>query len=427
MTNISNLVSAPWIIPVDSKQKVLTEHSFAIANGKIIDILPTKEATAKYQNVETINYPNHVLLPGFVNAHAHTPMVLLRGIGDALPLKNWLEDYIWPAEKNLMSEEFIRDGMQLGIAEMLLNGTTCFSEHYFLPEISATVTQETGMRAVIGIEAFNDNYALGKSLIDSSSPMLSFAYAPHSPYMVDDAGFKKILSCCKSHPAPIHIHLHESMSEITNSLKQYNKTPIARLHELGIFDEHVIAVHMVHCNTDDLNLLRGRPCHIVTCPDSNLKLASGICNINDFHAASLNVAVGTDGAASNNDLDMLAEARNASLLNKALNSDPCLTSANTTLEMLTINGAKALGLEQHIGSLEVGKSADFVAWDVAQLNSFPRHDLVAQIVFAAASSQVTDVWVNGVRLLKDRQFTKLSMPELLDKAKFWESKTKHFC
>ena len=427
-----HIISSEAIIPVNSQKTVLYKHSLVLSGGTIIDILPTEDASRKYPNAQQKNYEHHTLLPGFINTHTHTPMVLLRGLGDALPLNDWLKQCIWPAEKSLMSQQFIADGMELGIAEMLLNGTTCFSEHYFMPEIAAATASEHGIRAAIGIcilDQISDNDALFKQapdLIKGSSSMLSYTYAPHSPYMVSDASFKSLLACYEQAPAPIHVHLHESEREIKQSLEQYNKTPIARLNELGIMDQQVIAVHMVHTNEDDLKILKQKPCHIVTCPDSNLKLASGFCNINNYKKIGLNVALGTDGAASNNDLDILSEARNASLINKALNRNACLSSAHSVLEMLTINGAKALGLEQDTGSLEIGKAADFIAWDNNHINNYPQHDLAAQIIFAGNCSQISDVWVNGSCLVKDRKLTKMDMDKLLNKAKYWQEKTRAF-
>lgn len=428
----TTLINAGWILPVNPQRQTLKDHTLVLKDNKILEILPSAVANERYALAAKIDYTKKVILPGFVNAHTHTPMVLLRGLGDRLPLKQWLEQCIWPAEQELLNAQFIQDGMELGIAEMLLNGTTCFSEHYLMPEIAANTIKKTGIRALVGIGILENsphgafNIETAQDLIAQSTPMVGYAYAPHSPYMVSDASFNAIIDSCRSHPAPIHIHMHESQAEITESFAKFQLSPIQRLHKLGLFEQQVIAVHMAHCSKDDLTILRDNPCAIVTCPDSNLKLASGICNLNSFQELGLTIAVGTDGAASNNDLDILADARNAGLLNKVINQDATLSDAHALLELLTINGAKALGLSSHIGSLEPGKCADFISMDCNQLNNFPRHDLAAQIIFAGNSQQVQDVWVNGQCLVADRQLKNASFSELILKAEYWEQKTKKF-
>lgn len=430
MIKADKIISARWLVPIIPENTVLENHSLVIKNGTILDILPNDLALKQYQAPEIINKPRHVIMPGLINAHTHTPMVILRGIGDALPLKNWLEDCIWPAESALMSDEFIIQGTKLGIAEMLLNGITCFSEHYFKPELAANVVVETGMRALIGIGMHDQlpnneaNYQLAKILANMGSDTTNFAFAPHSPYMVSDESFRKILAVCEQTPMPIHIHLHETSNEVNNSLKQYGKRPIARLHDLGLFKQHLIAVHMVHINNLDLELLESNPCHIVTCPDSNLKLGSGICNINNFNALQLNVAVGTDGAASNNDLDLLAEAKNAALLNRSVNGNPLLSQASDVLSMLTINGARALGFEQKVGSLEIGKAADVIAIDNMQL--IDKSKILEQLAFVKNCRNVSDVWVNGERLVSDSSLTKLELDEMLALAENWQARTAEF-
>ena len=433
MTLVDTIINAKHIIPVSLEQNILNEHSLVIRDGAILDILPSHDAKLKYSCVQEVDYDNHALLPGFVNTHTHTPMTLLRGLGDQLQLQDWLEKCIWPAEAALMSKEFIADGTKIGIAEMLLNGTTCFSEHYFMPNISAEVARALGVRAVIGIgmlDTLKDNhknYELAQQLIPSADDLINFAYAPHSPYMLSDDSLKKIVDLCTDYPAPIHIHLNETAQEISNSIKEYNMTPTQRLERLGLLDHHVIAVHMVHVNDNDLSIIaQQNNCHIVTCPDSNQKLGSGICNIQRFLDANLNVAVGTDGPASNNDLTILEEARTAALLNKAINNNSSLSQAHEVLKMLTINGAKALGLDSIIGSLEAGKQADFLAFNVNTLNSYPRHDLISQIIFAGNSQQIDDVWVNGRQLVRNRLFTQMEYSELIATAQRWEEKTIKF-
>lgn len=429
MNKVDLIVNAWQILPVIPRNTLLKNHSLIIHNSKIIDILPMNQQ--QYIAEKTVNYDNHIVMPGFINAHTHTPMTLLRGMGDALPLKNWLEDCIWPIENQLMSEEFVADGTKIGVAEMLLNGTTCFSECYFLPDVAANTCRELGIRTMIGIGLHDSaincnadrNHQLIEKLMPSSDDMISFAYAPHSPYMLSDQGFARLLDYCQKYPAPIHIHMHETSREIVDSFNEHGMSPLARLEKLGVLAQHIIAVHMVHLDQNDYDILSQNPCHIITCPDSNLKLGSGICNINKLQELGLNVGVGTDGAASNNDLDILAEARNAALLNKGVNQNPELSPAHEILEMLTINGAKAIGLEQKIGSLEVGKYADFIAWDTNNLNSYPKHDLVAQVVFAGNAIQVTDVWVNGQQLVAARQLTKLSMRKMLETAEKWQNRT----
>lgn len=429
MKQADKIISARWIIPVRPKGLILEHSCIVISKNKIIDILATDTAKTKYKASLTIDLPKHALMPGLINSHTHTPMVILRGLGDSLPLKNWLEDCIWPAENKLMSELFIKEGTRLGIAEMLLNGTTCFSEHYFMPTVAAETAKEIGMRALIGIGMHDKlpdnekNFELAKSLT-STNDLIKFAFAPHSPYMLSDQSLNKILDICQTKPMPIHIHLHETQNEIQNSITKYGKRPIARLKDLGLFTQHLIAVHMVHIDQSDLKILEQNPCHIVTCPDSNLKLGSGMCNINALQASNCNIAIGTDGAASNNDLDMLSEARNAALINKGLNHNPNLSKASDVIDMLTINGAKALGFESEVGSFEIGKAADLIA--ISDMHEINRDDVLDHIAFSVNCHQISDVWVAGQRLVSDRQLVNMCFDELISDAQKWQKATMPF-
>lgn len=432
MQKADKIIHASIILPIRPKKSILKHHSLIINKDCIIDLLPTDQAKKTYQSENTEVYSNHIIIPGFINSHTHSPMVLLRGLGDSKLLDKWLNNHIWPAERKLVSEKFISDGTKLGALEMLLNGVTCFSDHYFMPEIAAKICEEIGIRALVGLPMIDNILNLKQPLISpvdiirNNDDLINFAYIPHSPYMVSDEIFKQIVKDCEANPAPIHIHLCETANEIANSIKEYGIKPIERLNNLGVFDQHVIAVHMVHCDEEDLRMISEKNCHIVTCPEANLKLGSGLCNINRMHDYGLNVAVGTDGPSSNNDLDLLSDARTAGMLNKALNNDASLSPAFDILEMLTLNGAKALGMADKIGSLEIGKKADFIAWDTNQLNSYPRHDPATQIVFAGNVRNIQDIWVGGKKLVKNGKLINYSLSELIDIAKYWELQTKNF-
>ena len=431
---VDTLIHARWIIPVEPESVIYEDHTLVIDSGKIFDLLPTDLAKQKYQGTTTENLENHALLPGLINCHTHAAMTLMRGIADDLPLMDWLQNHIWPLEQKWMNEAFVKDGTDLAIAEMILGGTTCFNDMYFFPEVTAAQAIHHGIRAKVGLIVIDfpsvwaqnsDEYIeKGLALYDQLrlSELCSTAFAPHAPYSVSDEALQKIRTLADELELPVHIHVHETHYEVEQAQAQTGVRPLQRLQELGLVNPSLIAVHMTQLSDQEINLFAESGAHIVHCPESNLKLASGFSPIAQCLAAGINVALGTDGAASNNDLDMLGEMRTAALLGKAVAGDASAIPAMTALRMATINGAKALGLDTCCGSLSLGKAADVIAIDLAHLETQPLYCPVSQIVYAASRQQVTDVWVAGKRLLKQRQLTTVNVRNLRAKIAEWQQR-----
>ena len=434
MQTTETLVHARWVIPVEPDHRVLEYHSLAIDDGRISAILPSAEARQSFQAQTSVNLASHAVIPGLVNAHTHAAMTLLRGIADDLHLMDWLQKHIWPAEQKWVSEQFIHDGTQLAIAEMLRSGSTCFNDMYFFPEVTARVAAGSSIRACVGLimldfpTAYADNpdqyFAKGLALHDEyrHHPLVRNAFAPHAPYTVSDAPLKKVQVLADELDIPVHIHLHETASEVEESRARTGRRPLERLETLGLLSPALSAVHMTQLQDDEIARLAAAGATVVHCPESNLKLASGFCPVQKLLDAGVNVALGTDGAASNNDLDMLGEMRTAALLAKAVYNDAAALPAHAVLRMATLNGARALGISEETGSLAVGKWADIAAVDLGTLETQPLYDPVSQLVYAATRSQVTDVWVAGQQLLKNRALTQLETQELIQRAHSWQAR-----
>jgi len=375
-----------------------------------------------------------VLLPGLVNMHTHSPMTLMRGMADDLALDSWLREHIWPAENRYVSPDFVRDGTRLAIAEMLRGGTTCFNEMYFFPDDIARVTSEAGMRACIGMPVLGLRTPWALDAADclrkardvhatwQGDPLISTALAPHALYTVDDEGLSGVRKLSSRLDMPVAMHVLEIAWEIEHSRREYGKSPLQRLSDHGLLGPRFVAVHMVHVSEADIERLADTGTHVVHCPESNLKLASGLSPVTDLLAAGVNVCIGTDGAASNNNLDLLGELRTAALLAKGASGDPCALPAMQALELLTVNAAGALGLSDQIGSIEPGKQADLCAIDLDQPETQPLHNVVSQVVYAAARRQVSDVWVAGRRLLQQGELTTIDLAEVLDRAGAWRER-----
>ena len=439
---VDTLIDARWIIPVEPARETLSRHSIAITDGVIRDILPTGEAHANYSAKQHFQLDDHVLIPGLINLHTHAAMSLLRGLADDLPLMDWLNNHIWPAEAKFVSAEFVRDGTLLACAEMLRGGVTCFNDMYFFPEAAAQAALSAGMRAAIGMivvdfptayAADADDYlSKGLAVRDEfrGEPLLSFTLAPHAPYTVSDKTFAKVLTYAEQLDLPIHIHLHETHDEIGASLKQYQMRPIERLHRLGLLGPNLIAVHMVQANTEEIRLLAEHGCHVAHCPSSNLKLASGIGPMVEKLEHHVNVGLGTDGAASNNRLDMFAEMRLAALLAKGQSRNAAALPAHQALAMATIHAAQALGIDRLTGSLAIGKAADITAVDLSAPETQPCYDVTSHLVYAAGRENVSHVWVNGKLVLDERHLTTIDIQELNARTSFWHEKIsnqKSFC
>lgn len=434
MREIDSLVHAAWIVPVEPAGTVLADHAVAVAAGRIVDLLPSGDAGRKYAAREVTRLSRHVLIPGLVNAHGHAAMALLRGLADDLPLMTWLQEHIWPAEGRHVGDDFVHDGSLLAIAEMLRGGTTCFNDMYFFPEATARAALRAGMRSSLGIIAieFPSAYAtdaanyLHKGLATRDSyageDLLSFCLAPHAPYTVGDETLARIATLAGELDIPVHTHLHETTDEIAGGLAQHGVRPLERLRRLGLVQPRLIAVHAVHLEEAEMDLLAREGASVVHCPSSNLKLASGIAPVGPLRARGITVALGTDGAASNNRLDMMGEARTASLLAKGVSGNPATLPAHETLAMATLDGARALGLEASIGSIRPGKWADLVAVELSSFETLPSFDPVSDLVYAAGREHVTHVWVGGDLRLAERRLAGLDEDELKAKAAWWRQR-----
>ncbi|HEB87146.1 MAG TPA: TRZ/ATZ family hydrolase, partial [Gammaproteobacteria bacterium] len=376
----------------------------------------------------------HVLMPGFINAHGHAAMSLMRGLADDLPLMDWLDNHIWPAENKWISPEFVHHGSLLACAEMIKSGTTCFNDMYFFPDETARAAEHAGMRAVVGLIVLDfatawardsDEYLQkGIALHDqlNGNSLISTAFAPHAPYTVSDEPLSRIATYAEELDIPIHIHLHETAFEVQASVEKFGLRPIERLQKLDLLSPGLLAVHMTQLEKEDIPLLAETGVHVVHCPESNLKLASGFCPVQALIEAGVNVALGTDGAASNNDLDMLGELRSAALLGKAVSGNASAVPAMQALRMATLNGARALGLEEETGSLKPGKAADMIAIDLSGVDTQPVYHPQSQVVYAASRHCIRDVWVAGKQLLRDGELTTLNSTAILEHAHEWKEK-----
>ena len=419
------LLCAQWVVPVEPASVVLTDHTVAIEDGRILAIEPTVQARQRWPDAPRTLLPGQMLLPGLVNLHSHAAMSLLRGAADDLPLQQWLADRIWPIEGKLMSPEFVFDGALLAAYEMLRGGITCFNDMYFFPEQTVRAATALGMRTTVGIIVFEFHSAYGSGPDDylrkglelrdrlRDDPMVGFTLAPHAPYTVSDASFRRIASIAAELGVPVHCHVHETAFEVQASLREHGKRPLARLDELGILGPELIAVHAVHLNDDDIDALARNGASVAHCPHSNLKLACGIAPAASLVERGVNVGIGTDGSASNNRLDLIGEARTASLLAKGISGNAAAWPAHQTLRAMTINGARALGLGDRIGSIEAGKAADLIAVDLSAVEHIPVFDPVSQFVYAADRQCVSTVWINGIAVVHKRQLVDANAASLV--------------
>jgi 5-methylthioadenosine/S-adenosylhomocysteine deaminase len=427
-------IHARWIAPVEPAGILLDHHTVVVTRGVFVEILPTTVAASLYSAQEEIDLPDHLLIPVLINLHTHAAMTLLRGLADDRPLMDWLENHVWPAEMRFASPEFVHDGTMLACAEMLRGGVTCFNDMYFFPEAAAQATLASGMRAALGMIAveFHSPYASdagdylrkGLALRDSlrDEPRLSFCLAPHAPYSVSDATLERIATYAGELDVPVHIHLHETADEIRGSIEAYGLRPLSRLQNLGLLGPGLIAVHAVHVTQEEIAVLAAHGCHVAHCPASNLKLASGIAPIPALLRQGVNVGLGTDGAASNNRLDILGEMRLAALLAKGASGDATTAAAHTILEMATLNSARALALDDRIGARAPGKRADMTAIDLSALETAPTYDPLSHLVYAAGREHVTHVWVDGELLVANGVLTRIDTGEIRAKAAAWKEK-----
>lgn len=436
MQSADHLIHAKWMITGNRQVPFLEDYSLVLEHSMIKDILPTQVAKETYLALHTHEYKNQVLMPGLINAHTHVGMNFFRGLADDLQLMAWLHEHIFPAEKKWLSYEFVKDASLLAMAEMIRSGTTCFNDMFYFLQGTAQAAEIAGLRANIGITVLefptnwaatpDEYFAKGLEFYEQykDHPLVTTTLAPHAPYTVCDDSFIRVQAIAEKHALKINLHLHETLDEINQSLAQFNKRPIKRLYDLGFLSKDVIAIHMANLNDEDLDILAKAKPSVVHCPESNLKLASGICPVAKLKSAGINVALGTDSVASNNDLDMFSEMRQATFVSKYITSNPESLTAFDSIELATHNGAKALGMEHIIGTLEKGKAADFIAIALDEIETLPLYNPVSQIVYSSGRSQVSDVWVAGKQLMKNRMLMTLDEDELKEKARVWGARIK---
>lgn len=431
MTNVELILNAGTLVTVDEQNRVLHRHSLVIDGGRILDLLPTSEALQRYSAAHIDERPDHIVMPGLINTHTHLAMNLFRGLADDLPLMTWLQEHIWPAEGRWVDEQFIRDGTELALAESLLGGVTCVNDMYFYPDVVGTVASLAGIRATVGLIVLDfptvwashaDDYiAKGLELHDQlrGDPLVTTAFAPHAPYTVSAEPLIRVATLANELDIPVHMHVHETAAEVSDFVSQKGQRPLAALDDLGLLTPSMLAVHMTQLTPEEIERCASAGLHVLHCPESNMKLASGACPVFDLQTAGVNVALGTDGAASNNDLDMFGEMRSAAFLAKHHSGDASAVSAETAIRMATINGAKALGLDRETGSLEIGKSADCIAISTHPVAMSPMYSPVSHLVYCTDRGQVDDVWVAGRQLVEKRSLLTLNADAIVKKSRAW--------
>jgi 5-methylthioadenosine/S-adenosylhomocysteine deaminase len=430
MEHIDTLITARWVIPIEPAGQSFEQCAIAIHQGRIVSILPSTEARLRFAAREIIDRPTHVVLPGFVNAHTHAAMTLLRGAAESASVEHWRQREIWPIERRWIDADYVRDGTDLAIAEMLTSGTTCFGDVHLFPEVAAQAASDARMRACVGLPvtdaptvwaaSANEYFDKGLKLHDEyrDDPLITTAFAPCAPAALSDEALARVRRNADELELPMILRVNEMPTEAEIA----GERTIARLERLGLVSPLLVAVHLVHVNEADLESLARGGSSVVHCPQSNLKLGAGVCRAGAIAARGVNLALGADSAASNNDLDVLDEMRTAALLARGVHThDPAIT-AHAWLQCATLNGARALGLSEVSGSLAAGKWADLCCIDLRRPQTQPVYDVAAQIVFAASREQVTDVWVAGRALVRDGQLTHTDLDDVLRRASLWRER-----
>ncbi len=428
------VIEARWVVPVEPHGVVLDRHAVVVADDRIAAILPIDRARERYAPRERAVLDEHVLIPGLVNAHVHNPMTLMRGLADDVPFMRWLKEFIWPAEAKVLGPEFVRDGIELAIAEMLRGGTTCCNENYFFPDVQAATYRRHGFRARVGLpviefptpwasstdEYFDKALAVHDDL--RGDVLIGTAFAPHAPYTVSDASFERIRMLSDQLDLPVHLHLHETADEIVDSIRDHGMRPFARIKQLGLVNNQLIAVHMTQLTEGEIADCAAHGVSVVHNVESNLKLVSGFCPAEALRRAGVNLAIGTDGCASNNDLDLFGEMRTAALVGKMVANDAAALDAASVLRAATLGSARALGWGDAIGSIEVGKQADLAAVRLDDLETQPIYNVISQLIYVAGRHQVSDVWIAGRRKLRERVLDAMDIGEILAKTRRWRER-----
>ena len=433
-TTVDSQIEARWVIPVEPHGVVLESHAVIVDADRIVAILPISEARQRFEPRERVELGEHALIPGLVNGHTHNPMTLMRGLADDVPFMVWLKEHVWPAEAKVMGPEFVRDGVELAIAEMIRGGTTCCNENYFFPDVQAATYTKHGFRSLIGLpviefptpwaQSRDEYFDKALSVHDDlrGNALIGTAFAPHAPYTVSNESFERIHLLSDQLDLPVHLHLHETADEISDSLRDFGMRPFARIKQIGLVNERLIAVHMTQLTEAEIHDCAAHGVSIVHNVESNMKLLSGFCPAEAIRRAGVNLAIGTDGCASNNDLDLFGEMRTAALVGKLIANDAAAMSAASVLRAATMGSARALGWQDRIGSIEVGKQADLAAVNLGTIESQPIYNVVSQLIYAAGRHQVSDVWIAGVRKLRNRELTGMDTAEILTKARRWRER-----
>ena len=422
-------VKARWILPIEPAGAVLEDHAVLVRGGRILDVVPASQANAA--SAEIIERPDHVLIPGLVNAHTHAAMSLLRNAGGGLPLDAWLRQRIWPLEARLVDEQFVADGTELAVAEMLLGGVTCFADMYYHPDAAARVAAQAGMRAAIGMPVLEqpsawaqdvDEYLRrGLELSDQyrDDPLVETMFVLHSPTATSDATLLRVRTLTDQLQAPVMTHLLESPGDRDRDRRKHGRGPLERLEGAGLVNDLLVAVHCVQANTAELERLAAGGATVVHCPTSNLRLAAGIAPVTQMRQMGIRVALGTDGAAGNDSLDLLAEARLAALLAAGTSGDASAIPPHDALAMATLEGARALGLADRIGSIAPGKWADLACLALSGPRIDPCNDVATAIVHSAGRAAVTDCWVGGRHLVAHGRLARMDTRRLAERLQDW--------
>lgn len=423
------VVSARYVVTMDGQRRVIENGAIAIRGERIISVGPRAEIDRQHQPKHRLDVPDGIVTPGLINTHTHAPMSLFRGIADDLKLQDWLEKYIFPAEAKNVNPEFVRWGTRLACAEMLLSGTTTYADMYYFEETIAEATKECGMRAVLGQTVIGfptpDAKTSEEALARSESflkrfgrdPLIVPAVAPHAPYTVSASLMQACRALANKYDAPMLIHLSETKRENEEIQTKYGMSPVQWLDSLGALTGRTLAAHGVWVDEADIRILQNRQVGLAHCPSSNMKLASGISPVLKYLTHDIALGLGTDGVAgSNNDVDMFEEMDLAAKLQKVTTGDPTALNAQQAFEMGTVRGARALGLQTEIGSLEPGKRADWIAVQTSAPHAMPMYNVYSQLVYALKGSDVRHVMVNGRLIVQDRKLLTLSLPEITRKA-----------
>jgi 5-methylthioadenosine/S-adenosylhomocysteine deaminase len=414
------LVLGGTIVTMDATRRVIDDGAIAVADGRIVAIGVRAQIEGSYRSRQRINATGKVITPGLINGHTHIPMVLFRGLADDLDLQEWLTKYIFPAEAKNVTEEFVRVGTRLGLAEMIRGGTTTYCDMYYFEDAIADETAKAGVRGLLGETIIDFPVADNKTNAEGMAYAERFvsrwkghdlivpAIAPHAPYTVSEAHLKSVRAFSDRTGAPIVTHISETKREVDDSVKAKGASPVAYLDRIGFLNERVIAAHMVWPQGSDIAILKRRGVGVVHNPQSNMKLAAGVAPVPKMMTEGLLVGLGTDGAASNNDLNMWEEMDTVAKLHKVFSGDPKVISAQQAFELATIRGAQALHMEKEIGSLEVGKRADVLVINRDTLNQIPLYSIYSDLVYATKASDVQTVVINGRILMRNRRLLTLN-------------------